>query len=58
MKVTVERCSDGYYRLTIPGVGRESVKDKDGCWTRRTASEALDLLEAVYRIPRRNVRFS
>lgn len=57
MNVIVERCSDGFFRLTIPGVGREFVKDEDGGWTRRTARRALDLLENVYHIARRRVRF-
>lgn len=60
-----------YFRLLIPSYGRyipgqrfawghstpyvERISGER--WNRRTASEALSLLESVYGIPRRVVRF-
>jgi hypothetical protein len=60
MKIKVEACSgsDHYYRLNIPHNGRvcrEFVKGET--WGRREATEALDMLEALYHLNRRSVRF-
>ena len=59
MKVKVEACWDGkarYYRLTMPGGARERINRE--VWDRKAASEALNLLENVYHLPRRSVRFN
>lgn len=58
MQIKVEACWNGhshYYRLTMPGGGREIVHGY--VWTRGVATYALDLLERVYGFTRRNVRF-
>lgn len=59
MVVRVERCWGGgdkyYFRLTMPNGSRECISGEK--WTRAVASEALDLLEGVYHLPRRNIRF-
>lgn len=59
MKVRVEACWNGhkhYFRLTIPPKSsREFVVAEQ--WGRKEATEALDLLEYVYKIPRKSVRF-
>lgn len=62
MKVKVERCSS-YFRLTWAHKGeyhRETIpyRDPDDTWWDRSyARAALDLLEHVYGLERRNVRF-
>lgn len=63
MRVRVERCWTGHsdrfrFRITLPDGSVEIVADYE-CegWTRKKATEALDLLENVYGIKRRNVRF-
>lgn len=64
MKVKVEGCWSGgekfSFRLTFKDRWgrwhREGVSGQD--WTRKIASEALDILESLYNIPRRTVRFS
>jgi hypothetical protein len=62
MKVFVEGCCGQgfrfYHRLLIPYRGR-IVRDRVSGynWTRATARQALDLLEHVYGLPRRAVRF-
>lgn len=61
MIVKVVSTFNGRYilqRLEIPVGGRvcrESIRAE--VWTRKVATEALDLLEAVYGIPRDRVRF-
>ena len=59
MKIKVESCWSGcdrfYFRLTLPHGGRERIEGET--WTRETARRALDLLESVYHLPRRNIRF-
>lgn len=66
MKVIVERCfrskNDGNcnYRLTFrcfrgDSLHRESIIAPD--WTRRQSSEALDILEYLYKVNRKNIRF-
>jgi hypothetical protein len=43
------------FRLTLPNGDREQVAgDK---WTRRLASQALDILEHVYHLKRSTIRF-
>lgn len=42
-------------RLSIPYAGHEYIDGRE--WTRKTAKEALDLLEKVYHIPRKTIRF-
>ena len=62
MKVFVEAhgAPDGkcWFRLVFP---RGSSWDHEGIpgylWTRAMARQALDLLEVVYHLPRRKVRF-
>lgn len=62
MRVYVERCA-GYFRLTFKQRGidyREFVSYSplgDWIWDRGYAREALDTLENVYGIPRKNIRF-
>lgn len=60
MQVRVERCWCGgekfTFRLTMPDGSREFVPGET--WTRATAAEALNLLEHVYHVPRRTVRFT
>ena len=60
MKVNVERCWSGggdrfTFRLTLPDGSREIVSGQE--WNRRTASEALDVLESVYHLKRTAIRF-
>lgn len=59
MKVKVEACWSGgknyYFRLTLPDGSRESVPGES--WTRKVASQALDLIESNYKVPRRKIRF-
>ena len=43
------------FRLTLPDGSRESVRGSE--WNRRTATEALNLFERVYGIPRSTIRF-
>jgi hypothetical protein len=62
MKVKVEACWSGgdnhYFRLTMPDGSRESVTpDEPMIWSRKTATEALNVLESVYHVERRKVRF-
>lgn len=60
MKVFVEACwaHHSYYRLVFPWHGHVIREYVDGvCWTRAVAAEALDVLESVYHLPRRKVRF-
>lgn len=60
MNVEVERCWGGnnrcYFRLTLPDGSRETVTG-GSWWTRATATEALNLLEVLYGVQRRGVRF-
>jgi hypothetical protein len=59
MTIKVESCWSGgdkyAFRLTLPNGEREHIGgDK---WTRFHASQALDLLESVYGLNRKNIRF-
>lgn len=57
-RIVVERCWGGkniYFRLTMPNGEREFVRQET--WTRKTATEALDLLEGVYGYCRQAIRF-
>ena len=59
MRVKVEQCwagGDRYnFRFTLPDGKRESLPGYK--WGRDVASRALDLLEHVYGLTRRNIRF-
>jgi hypothetical protein len=62
MKVFVEACwgsSSGFWqRLVFRQYGRVIRDSVPGyLWTRAVASQALNLLESVYHLPRRKVRF-
>lgn len=58
MKVKIEHCWGGghTFRITLPDGSRESIRDPGG-WDRKTASKVLDLLEHVYKLKRRSIRF-
>lgn len=57
VRVTVERTTIGF-RLTMPCGSREYVKNPDNdWWDRGFATTALDILENLYDVTRRNVRF-
>ena len=61
MIIKVEGCTAGgshYFRLTIPQNGRY-VRETIPCdyWSREAATCALDLLEKVYHMKRKNIRF-
>lgn len=58
MIVRVEMCWNGRNlraRLTLPDGSRESVPCE--AWSRRCATKALDIIENVYGLKRRNIRF-
>ena len=56
VEATWDGSRDGHgFRLTMPDGRRESVRGE--AWDRKTASQALDLLEHVYHVKRGAVRF-
>ena len=59
MTVRVERCWSGgnkfSFRLTFPEGKREHIVGYQ--WSRRVASEALDIAQHLYGARRQNVRF-
>ena len=59
MRIQIERCWSGgdrfTFRLTLPDGAREYVRGE--VWNQETATEALNLLERVYGLARRSVRF-
>lgn len=63
MKIITEACWNGssgpyggqYFRLLLPDGNREAVAGHT--WDRRTAREALDILERIYGLKRANIRF-
>ena len=59
MTIKVEACyggNDHYtFRLTMPDGSRESIRGVK--WTRKLASEALDIMVNVYGYNRRRIRF-
>ncbi len=59
MTFKVERCLDGgkkhTHRLTMPDGRREVFQVET--WDRSASKAALDLLEYVYLVKRRNIRF-
>ena len=61
MKIKIEHCygSGFYWLLNCPGGMRERIADKDGRgkWTRAMARAALDILENLYGLKRKSVRF-
>lgn len=44
------------FRITLPNGQRETILDPGG-WDKQTASTALNLLEDIYGLVRRNIRF-
>ncbi len=57
MKIKVERCWNGakeFYTLFLPN-GRERVYED--VWDKKTATLAIDLLENVYHLKRKNIKF-
>ena len=64
MTVKVEQCWNGRtmtFRLNIPHRGkicRELVGGDTFIWDKATATDALNLIERLYKVPRRNVRFA
>ena len=61
MKIYIEHCYGGgfYWRLNCPGGMQERIADHDGRgqWTRAMACAALDILENLYGLNRKSVRF-
>lgn len=58
MIIKVERCWGNTFRLTTPTGEREFISHDEGdSWSRKYATEALNILEWVYGYKRRNVRF-
>ena len=58
MKIIVERCMGNTFRLTTPCGKREFIKHEEGdWWSRKHATQALNLFESVYGFKRRNIRF-
>lgn len=62
MIVKVEACNAGgdtYQRLTIPQSNGQSARERinSESWNRAAEREALSLLENVYHIKRKTVRF-
>jgi len=62
MKVFVEGCCGAnsrlYHRLVFPWRGRMIRESVNGYhWNRSAAKQALDILDHVYDLPRRGVRF-
>ena len=59
MQVKVEHCNGRYYRLEWKTYNNqicwENVRSEK--WGRKTSSEALDILEKLYHIPRKSIRF-
>ena len=59
MIIKVESCWGGNnhytFRLTTPDGSREYVRGDE--WSRKLASEALDIFEKVYGLSRRKIRF-
>lgn len=50
----------GRWMLLIPkdGISKEYVRNEEGVdWNRKVATDALNVCEQLYQIPRRNVRF-
>lgn len=65
MRITTETLFNGHRTsimlvLPVPTGTRETSREflDAETWNRKTASEALDLIESVYGIPRSRVRFS
>lgn len=62
MRVRVERCFCGndkwVWRLSAHGMKSVRLRDLyDGKWTRATATDARNLIELEWCVPRRNVKF-
>lgn len=60
MKINVEFCNGGnnkfYFRLIFKNGKREFVNSES--WNRKTASKALDLLQNVYGLKRKSIKFN
>lgn len=57
MKVKVEACwggGDVYHRVNVNG---DRFRVNRDTWDRKAATEALDVLENVYHLPRSSIRF-
>ena len=58
MKIIVERCSGGNFRLTLPNGGREFIQNPEGdWWNRKNATEAKTMLCALHGFRRSSIRF-
>lgn len=58
MKIKVERCLGNKFRLTTPCGSRESISHDEGdTWSRKYATQALNLFERVYGYKRSSIRF-
>lgn len=55
MKIRVERCFGGKFRLTTPKGEREFIRAES--WTRAVATEALNLYQYNYHLKRSSIRF-
>lgn len=58
MIIKVERCWGNYFRLTTPCGHREAISHDEGeSWSRKHATQALNLFERVYGYNRSSIRF-
>lgn len=60
MRIKVERIYSrigDQYRLTLPDGERKFIIGNGGKWTRAHSRLALNVLEHIYGVKRRNVRF-
>lgn len=58
MIIKVERCTGNVFRLTTPCGSREFVCHEEGdSWSRKHATEALNIFERVYGYKRSSIRF-
>lgn len=57
MQIKVESCWNGVYHTKKFSYKNHWFTLRSDDWNRETATEALDILEKVYHICRKNVRF-
>lgn len=58
MKIKVERCWGNYFRLTTPCGNRELIPYEEGeSWSRKYATQALNMFMSVYGFKRSSIRF-
>lgn len=58
MIIKVERCTGNVFRLTAPCGSREFVSHDEGdSWSRKYATDALNIFEHVYGYKRSSIRF-